>query len=101
MDLHVADAPDEHRYELRTGDAVSGFAAYRLRDGVMTLTHTEVDPSLEGQGGGSRLARFALDDARARDLAVVPSCPFISDWIERHPEYTDLVPADQRERFGL
>ena len=44
---------------------------------------------------------YALDDARARGLAVIPYCPFINEWLKRHPSYTDLVPADERERFGL
>ena len=101
MDLEVADNPDEHRYEARADDAVLGFAAYRLRPGLIAFTHTEVDPKLEGQGAGAKLARGALDDARERGLAVLPFCPFINGWIERHPEYTELVPDEFREHFGL
>lgn len=87
----VADNPDRHRYELRVGDAVAGFADYRDADGVRTFTHTEVDPSHEGEGLGSRLAAGALDDTRARQLGVAPVCPFIAAYIERHPDYADLV----------
>jgi len=60
-----------------------------------------VDPRLEGHGAGSLLARFALDDARRRGLAVLPFCPFMSGWIERHPEFADLVPEALRGQFGL
>ena len=101
MDLAVADNPQEHRYEVRADGAVLGLAAYRLRPGLIVLTHTEVDPRLEGQGAGSKLARFALDDARRRQLAVLPYCPFMRGWIERHAEYADLVPEGLRGRFGL
>jgi uncharacterized protein len=45
----------------------------------------------EGQGVGSAIARYALDDARARGLSVRPLCPYIRGWLERHPEYGDLI----------
>ncbi len=101
MELEVADNPHEHRYEIRADGAVLGLAAYRLRPGLIAFTHTQIDPRLEGHGAGSMLARAALDDARRRELAVLPFCPFVNGWIERHPEYTDLVPEPFRERFGL
>ena len=87
----VADNPAEHRYELRVGGVVAGFAAYRDAGGMRTFTHTEVDPSHEGEGLGSRLAAGALDDARERGLRVEPVCRFIAAYIQRHPAYADLV----------
>jgi predicted GNAT family acetyltransferase len=81
-----------HRYEARVGEEIGGFAVYALRDGVIDFQHTEVDDALEGQGVGSSLARAALDDVRRRgDLTVVASCPFIAEWIDRHPDYQDLL----------
>jgi uncharacterized protein len=87
----VADNPTESRYELRDGDTVIGTAAYRLSGDTITFTHTEVSDDYEGQGGGSQLAREALDDSRARERRVVARCPFISAWINRHPDYADLL----------
>jgi predicted GNAT family acetyltransferase len=87
----VADNPSALRYEIRVGDDLAGFAAYTRLHGVVTFTHTEIDPAFEGQGLGSTLARAALDDVRAEGLRVVPRCPFIRAYIERHPEYADLV----------
>lgn len=101
MDLQIVDNPDAERYELSADASVLGIAAYKLRPGLIAFVHTEVDERVEGHGAGSRLARFALDDARARGLAVLPFCPFINGWIGRHPEYADLVPAQQRGQFGL
>ena len=49
----------------------------------------------EGHGVGSRLVQGALDDLRARGLAVVPLCPFVAGFIDRHPEYADLVTTDE------
>ena len=101
MDLEVVDNPHEHRYELRGDGEVVGRAIYSLRPGLIAFTHTEVDSRLEGQGAGSKLARAALDDARDKELAVLPFCEFINGWIEHHPEYTELVPDELREHFGL
>lgn len=91
MDIVFVDSPDRHRYELRSGDEVVGLIAYRLHDGVITLVHTEVDPAHSGQGHAATLARGALDDARTRGLRVVPSCPYVASYIEKHPDYADLV----------
>lgn len=87
----VRDNAELRRYEIRLGDAVAGFAAYRTRPGERVFTHTEIDPLYVGQGLGGMLARAALDDARTRHLAVVPRCPFMAGYIDRNPEYADLV----------
>jgi predicted GNAT family acetyltransferase len=87
----VADDPSATRYVIRHSEAPVGFVTYRLAPGVITFLHAEVDPSREGEGFGSRLVRGALDDARARGLSVRPVCPFVAEYIERHPEYADLV----------
>jgi uncharacterized protein len=91
MDLSVRDNPEAGRYELVDGDRVVGVATYERRGDTWVFTHTEVDPD-EGESGlGSTLVRRALEDVRARGGRVVPQCPFVRGWIERHPEYADLV----------
>ena len=55
------------------------------------FTHTEIDPDAEGSGLGGTLVRGALDDVRQKGGRVVPRCSFVRGWIERHPEYGDLV----------
>lgn len=90
MDITVAHDPAGKRYTAHDGDAQVGLAAYVLADRMVVFTHTEVDPSYEGRGVGSALARTALDDARAGGLVVMPLCPFVKGWIQRHPEYADL-----------
>jgi predicted GNAT family acetyltransferase len=91
-DVVVTNNPDRNRYEARLGDEAAGFAAYRLSPGVIAFTHTEVDDRFEGRGVGSALARAALDDVRETgEREVLPLCPFIKAWIERHPDYRRLV----------
>ena len=89
--MTVTDVPDRARFEIDVDGTPAGFAAYRLTRGKITFTHTEIDDGFAGQGVGGQLARGALDAARARGLRVVPRCPFIRGWIEKHPEYSDLV----------
>jgi uncharacterized protein len=64
---------------------------YEQTPGRIILIHTEVPDTLSGRGIGSVLARTALEDARARQLRVVPRCPFVRAYIERHPEYRELL----------
>ena len=91
-DVDVTDHPEAHRYEARDADGtVLGFSAYRRSGDVVVITHTEVDDDQEGRGVGSVLVRGALDDIRASGRTVRPLCPFVRAWIDRHPEYADLV----------
>jgi uncharacterized protein len=84
-DITVVDNPDERRYEVRIGTEVVGYTRYELGEHRITFVHTEVDPSVEGRGIGSRLAREAIADVRSRSLAVAATCPFISAYLRRHP----------------
>ncbi len=84
--LSVSDNPAELRYELKRGDEVLGFIRYRFEPDAVVLVHTDVDPAYEGQGLGSMLVAGALDDLRRRGLRVVPFCPFVRDYLRRHPE---------------
>ena len=90
-EISTRDNPDAGRFEILVGDEVAGFAEYSVAHGIATMPHTVVDDAYDGQGLGSRLARYALDTVRERGLEVRPSCPFIRDYIERHEEYADLV----------
>jgi uncharacterized protein len=89
--LVVRDNPEHRRYEAYVGEELAGFSQYRVQPGVITFTHTKVDPDFEGRGVGSQLVRTELDEARARGLKVVPMCPFVRAYIARHAEYADLV----------
>lgn len=88
---HIADNPQQHRFEVRLGEQLAAQAQYRLQGGTIVFTHTEVDPQFEGKGLGSKLAQYALDDVRGRQLKVVAQCEFIAKYIERHPEYASLL----------
>lgn len=88
----VSNNPDASRYEAVVDGQVAGFAEYMLTDDMIVFTHTEVSPDFEGQGVGSALAKGALGDVRASaERSVMPLCPFIKAYMEKHPEYADLA----------
>ena len=72
---------------------MAGYLFYRAREGELILIHTEVDEAFEGQGIGSGLVSGALEDIRARGLRIVPICPFVKAYLQRHPEHADLIAA--------
>ena len=99
-EVSVADVPDAHRYVATVDGAPAGHLEYIPAGNVIVLAHTEVDPAYEGRGVGGALARAALDDIRARGgLEVVPTCPFVADWISRHPDYVELVTPSMRAQL--
>lgn len=90
MTNKVHDNRAEQEFELDTPEG-RAIAAYQREGDRIVFTHTEVPRALEGQGIGSRLVRAALDSARDQGLRVVPQCPFVRAFIERHSEYRDLL----------
>jgi predicted GNAT family acetyltransferase len=101
MTVTVHDAPETSRFEIREGDEVAGFIDYRLQPGRIALVHTEISSGFSGRGLGKQLVRETLDDLRERELAVLPECSYVKDFVAANPEYLDLVPSDERARFGL
>jgi len=94
----VQDNEAEERYEANVNGYLAKIDYERLGDTIIFI-HTEVPDALEGQGIAGKLARTALEDARARHLSVVPFCPYVASYIRRHPEYKDLVPERYWERL--
>jgi predicted GNAT family acetyltransferase len=90
--VQVNELPEESVFEITDDDGRRiGVIVYHLRAGALVMTRTEVDREVQGRGVGSALVRGALDQVRATGRAVVPVCPFIAYFINKYPEYTDLV----------
>jgi uncharacterized protein len=92
MNNPVSNNTALHRFELAVDDHIAA-TYYERGDGIITFVHTEVPPELGGQGIGSRLVKGALDQVRADGLKVIAQCPFVKAWIDKHPDYADLLKA--------
>lgn len=90
MTLDVKDNREKSRFEAEV-DGMLALAEYKVSGDTITFTHTEVPAQHQGQGIGEELAAAALDEVRERNLKVVPQCKFIAAFIEKHPEYKDML----------
>lgn len=92
----LTDRSERSRYELTVDGELAGWVGYSDEDLVRALTHSEVDPGRRGQGIGGKLVAGVLDDVRRRGMKVVPKCPFVRSYLQRHrDEYDDLLAPGQ------
>jgi hypothetical protein len=80
----------KHRYELEADGHIAA-AYYRFMDGTIVFTHTQVPPELRDTDVASELVKGALDQVRADRFRAAAQCPFVKDWIDKHPDYVDLL----------
>ncbi|MFN3931164.1 MAG: GNAT family N-acetyltransferase [Brevundimonas sp.] len=99
-DADIRDNAEAHRYELPVDGKVA-VVVYNLSGQNLMITETLVPEALEGQGIASRLAKHVIADARARDLLILPVCPFFSAYLQKHPEHADVVHPTYRGILGL
>lgn len=90
MPEQIVHRPDRQRFESEVEGQLC-VLEYRLDDGVASMNSVRVPEAVGGRGIAGALTRFALDHARKEGWTVVPNCPYVRAWIERHPEYRDLV----------
>ncbi len=102
MSVEVQDNPAESRFEIYDDGVRAGLADYTIVGDRISLTHTETSPEFAGRGLAKQLITFALEQARERQLHVLPYCPYALRVItENQHAYLDLVPADARAQFEL
>lgn len=89
-DINIIHNQKAQRFET-TIDGQTGYISYQDHDNILTYDHTIVPQSLGGRGVGSALVKHALDFARQQHKKVVPQCSFVSSYINKHPDYQDLV----------
>jgi uncharacterized protein len=89
------------RYEARLEGHVVAFIEYRDAANARSLTHTKVNEDLEGQGIGGQLVKFALEGMKSSGSSLVPICPFVATYVQRHREYAELVAPAHRTQYGL
>jgi predicted GNAT family acetyltransferase len=95
----VVHVPELNRWEVRVREQTAGFTEYFMKDDRFVFVHTEIGEEFGGRGLGSILARGALDDVRAMGRVLVPLCPFIRDWMDRHEDYLELADTEMLAGF--
>lgn len=88
---HVEHDAARRRFVLRLPAGLAFLAYAPAGEGVLDLQHTEVPPEEQGHGYASQLARAAFEHARGAGFRVVPSCPFVAEWLAEHPDQRDVV----------
>ena len=89
--IEIKHESNQQRYVALVCGMPAGFCQYEASGGTVTFTHTVVDPEFEGQGIGSALGKFALEDCQATGKKVVPACAFISRYMAMHNEFKGLL----------
>lgn len=97
-DVVVVHNDVAHQFEINI-DGLHAVLTYRRFPDRIHFIHTEVPAPFEGKGLAAKLARTALDFARANHLRVVPACPYVASFLRKHLEYQDLVSADDLQRI--
>lgn len=91
-DVTLGRNNERHRYELHVGPQLAVTIVYKDLPGHIELVHTETQAGFEGRGLAKVMARYALDDVVASGKRIIPSCPFVARFLERHPEpYTQCT----------
>ncbi|PZS20432.1 MAG: GNAT family N-acetyltransferase [Pseudonocardiales bacterium] len=91
METTVTENPGRHRYEMSVDGVLAGFTMFTIDGDVAIMPRTQIEPEYKGQDLATTLIATTLDDLRHRGLRVVPRCPFVRDFIDKHPQYQDLV----------
>ncbi|MCS6710813.1 N-acetyltransferase [Brachybacterium sp. EF45031] len=91
-DVVVNHNPQEHRFEAHVAGELAGFTETTPQgEDLIVMAHTVVDPEYGGRGIASTLVRTALDAIREAGKTVDPQCSYVRNWIDKHPDYQDLV----------
>ncbi len=97
--IEVLDVTERSRYEILVDGTFAGFTRYRHHEGALVFDHTVIKDEFAGQGLASKLVRATLDDVRAQNVRIVPLCAYVASWLEKHPDYADLVDRDLLARI--
>jgi uncharacterized protein len=97
----LIDKADAQRYEFHVDDKLAAVEDYELSGNTITLNHTEAQPEFKGQGVAEEFVVALLNDARQRNLKVIPECTYVAKLMNKHKEFIDLVPEERRAEFKL
>ena len=88
--MRVIDNKETNRFEAEV-DGHKAFIEYSVQPGILSLNHTEVPKELSGQGLASEMTEKVLLQIELRGLKVIPVCPFIKKYLDKHPEWKSIL----------
>lgn len=92
MAHELTHASDESRYVLRVNGQIASVVDYRVLDDAIAFTRTFTTPPHRGTGLAGQIVEFAVDDVEANSMRhIVPSCWYVSEWFDAHPERAELL----------
>ena len=70
----------------------AGFLEYNKKaEGILEITHTEVDEEYGGKGLGKELVKAAVEEAKKNNMKIISLCPYAKKTIERTTEFKDVL----------
>lgn len=83
---------DDNRFYVNdaSGNQVAEIVFVPTGDDLAIIEHTEVDPSLKGQGVGKKLVAKVVERMRRENRKIIPLCPFAKHEFDKTPEYADI-----------
>ena len=94
--VEVVHNPAQKRFEIQLGDQIA-MVKYVLGSKEIIFTHTEVPTAFEGKGIAGKIAKVAVEYAKAQELRIRAFCPYMSSYIKRHPEYHSITAGYENE----
>jgi len=91
MEYPVSNNHEASRFECLMEDGRSAYLDYNEIEEGLNFAHTYVPKSFEGKGVAAALVKFGLEYAKSNGMLIQPSCPYVTAYIKRHPEYLSLV----------
>ena len=94
MTSEILHEPKANRYVLRVDGEIASVLDYRRLGDSIAFVRTFTNPPYRGSGLAGEVVGFAVDDVESTSTArIVPSCWYVEEWFDRHPDRRHLLEA--------
>ena len=97
MNFNFKFAKEKTWLEDENGRQIALIEHPEVRPGVVNLVHTEVDPSMNGQGIAGKLTQAVAEKLREEKIKAELSCSYAIRWFSKHPEFEDVLDNPEEE----
>lgn len=96
-DYQLINNTEEGQYEFHIEGQIAKAVYKESGENIITITHVSVPSALEGKGIGSQLVKKVLNDIEKQGLKVIPICPFVDIYMQRHPEWNKILAKEEKK----